>query len=349
MAPPGPGPTTGPAPAVMGPASRTRGRDRPAARRGDHGCPTGGPRGGFEETRRPPIDGAVRPGPSPSTITRGGTGRRATGPRRRSMGWRCPATTGYPRPRAADSLGVSRSGPDRVTSLRASALGHGTGTVRGRPTASLSMNDVTRILSAIEQGDPQAAERLLPAGLRRAAHAGRAAAGPGEARPDPPGHGPGPRGLPAPGRPGERSGPGTAAATSSPPPPRRCAASSSTGRAPQAAEAGRRPPPPRAGPGRPPGGRRARPTTCSPSTRRSTGSPARPRRRPRLVKLRLLRRPDGRAGRRGPGHRPPHRRARLGLRPHLALRPARPARRAGLSPRSENLRNLWRAPGPDGA
>ena len=59
-----------------------------------------------------------------------------------------------------------------------------------------------------------------------------------------------------------------------------------------------------------------------------------------------VRRPDGRAGGRGPGGRPPHRRARLDLRPHLALRPARPARRAGLSPRSENLRNLWRAPGP---
>src|SRR5262249_42221184 len=52
--------------------------------------------------------------------------------------------------------------PDRVTSHRASALGYGTGTVRGRPTASRSMTDVTRILSAIEHGDPQAAEQLLP-------------------------------------------------------------------------------------------------------------------------------------------------------------------------------------------
>src|SRR5215831_11939487 len=61
------------------------------------------------------------------------------------------------RPRAAAALI-----PDRVTSHRVSALGHGTGTVRGRPTASPSMTDVTRILSAIEQGDAHAAEQLLP-------------------------------------------------------------------------------------------------------------------------------------------------------------------------------------------
>src|SRR5262245_57056377 len=40
--------------------------------------------------------------------------------------------------------------------------GHGTEKVRGRPTASISMNDVTQILAAIQQGDAQAAERLLP-------------------------------------------------------------------------------------------------------------------------------------------------------------------------------------------
>ena len=59
------------------------------------------------------------------------------------------------------------------------------------------MNDVTRILSAIEQGDPQAAEQLLPLvydELRKLA-AQRLAAG--EAGPDAPGHRPGPRGLPA--------------------------------------------------------------------------------------------------------------------------------------------------------
>jgi RNA polymerase sigma factor (TIGR02999 family) len=43
-----------------------------------------------------------------------------------------------------------------------SALGHGTGTVRGRPTASPSMTDVTRILLDIERGDTKAAEHLLP-------------------------------------------------------------------------------------------------------------------------------------------------------------------------------------------
>jgi RNA polymerase sigma factor (TIGR02999 family) len=51
--------------------------------------------------------------------------------------------------------------PDRVTSHRTSALGLGRGQF-GRPTASLSMTDVTRILLGIEQGDPQAAEQLLP-------------------------------------------------------------------------------------------------------------------------------------------------------------------------------------------
>ena len=52
--------------------------------------------------------------------------------------------------------------PDRAISHRASSLGHSPGTRHGRPTASLSMTDVTRILSDIEQGDPQAAEQLLP-------------------------------------------------------------------------------------------------------------------------------------------------------------------------------------------
>src|SRR6059036_4008533 len=33
---------------------------------------------------------------------------------------------------------------------------------RGQPTESFSMTEVSRILSAIEQGDPQAAEQLLP-------------------------------------------------------------------------------------------------------------------------------------------------------------------------------------------
>src|SRR6059036_1957590 len=33
---------------------------------------------------------------------------------------------------------------------------------RGQPTESFSMTEVSRVLSAIEQGDPQAAEQLLP-------------------------------------------------------------------------------------------------------------------------------------------------------------------------------------------
>ena len=90
--------------------------------------------------------------------------------------------------------------PDRVTSHRAPSLGHSPGTVHGRPTASLSMNDVTRILSAIEQGDPHAAEQLLPLVYDELRKLAAAAAGPGEARPDAPGHRPGPRGLPPAGR-----------------------------------------------------------------------------------------------------------------------------------------------------
>ena len=40
------------------------------------------------------------------------------------------------------------------------------------------MNEVTRILSAIEQGDPRAAEQTSAAGLRGAAQAGGPEAGP---------------------------------------------------------------------------------------------------------------------------------------------------------------------------
>ena len=45
-------------------------------------------------------------------------------------------------------------------------------------------------------GRPTGRRATAPAGLRRAAQAGRPEAGPGEARADPPGHGPGPRGVP---------------------------------------------------------------------------------------------------------------------------------------------------------
>src|SRR5262249_59146260 len=45
---------------------------------------------------------------------------------------------------------------------RATPLGPGSGTPPGRPSEAKSMNDVTRILSAVEQGDSQASEQLLP-------------------------------------------------------------------------------------------------------------------------------------------------------------------------------------------
>ena len=89
------------------------------------------------------------------------------------------------------------------------------------------MNDVTRILSAIEQGDPQAAEQLLPLvydELRKLAAQRLAQEKPGQT-------------LQATALVHEaylrlvgrrrRPGTGTAAATSSPPRPRPCAASSS--------------------------------------------------------------------------------------------------------------------------
>ena len=68
--------------------------------------------------------------------------------------------------------------------------------------------------------------------------------------------------------------------------------------------------------------RRPRPTTCSPSTRPSTGSRPRTRGKAELVKLRYLRRPVGRGGRRGPRHLRRDRRPPLGLRPRLAARRA---------------------------
>ena len=51
--------------------------------------------------------------------------------------------------------------PAGMEFLRATAL-ESSGTLPGRPSEAVSMNDVTRILSAIEHGDPQAAEQLLP-------------------------------------------------------------------------------------------------------------------------------------------------------------------------------------------
>ena len=63
-----------------------------------------------------------------------------------------------------------------------------------------TMNEVTQILSAIEQGDPHAAEQLLPLVYDELRQLGRAQAGAGEAGTDAAGHGAGPRGVPAAGR-----------------------------------------------------------------------------------------------------------------------------------------------------
>src|SRR5262245_4415790 len=57
---------------------------------------------------------------------------------------------------------VSADIPDPVVPHRATALGHGLVATPRRSTASVSMTDVTRNLSAIEQGDPKATEQLLP-------------------------------------------------------------------------------------------------------------------------------------------------------------------------------------------
>ena len=46
--------------------------------------------------------------------------------------------------------------------LRATALESRSGTLPGRPSEAVSMNEVKRILSAIEHGDPRAADELLP-------------------------------------------------------------------------------------------------------------------------------------------------------------------------------------------
>ena len=62
------------------------------------------------------------------------------------------------------------------------------------------MNDVTRILSPIEHGDPPAAEQLLPLVYDELRKLAAAEAGPGEAGADAPGHGAGPRGVPPAGR-----------------------------------------------------------------------------------------------------------------------------------------------------
>ena len=83
-----------------------------------------------------------------------------------------------------------------------------------RADRSPSAGDVTMILSAIEQGDGQAAEQLLAAGVRGTPQAGRRQDGPGEAGADAAGHGAGPRGVHPAGGCGARPSTGTAEAIS---------------------------------------------------------------------------------------------------------------------------------------
>ena len=52
--------------------------------------------------------------------------------------------------------------PAGMELLRAPPLESRSGTPPGRPSEAGSMNDVTRLLSAIEHGDPHGAEQLLP-------------------------------------------------------------------------------------------------------------------------------------------------------------------------------------------
>ena len=179
------------------------------------------------------------------------------------------------------------------------------------------MNEVTRILSAIEQGDSRGGRATPAPGLRRAAQARRPETGAARS--------PARRSRPPPWstRPTcgssahERPGLGRPRATSSPPPPRRCGASSS--RPPAASGAGSaaaaspaststpsNPPPPGPSP-RPPGPRRG------PRPARGQRAPGR-----RAGQAPLLRRPDRRGGRARPGHLAPNGRQRLGLRPGLA-------------------------------
>src|SRR5204863_9902654 len=92
-----------------------------------------------------------------------------------SQGYRTPAAvseTPVPRgssgaiPGIGEEISWTRAAlaliPDPVTPHRAPSLGQMSGITAGRPSASVAMNQVTSILSAIEQGDPRAAEQLLP-------------------------------------------------------------------------------------------------------------------------------------------------------------------------------------------
>ena len=191
------------------------------------------------------------------------------------------------------------------------------------------MNDVTSILSAIEQGDPQAAEGLLPLvyeELRKLAAQRLAQEKPGQT-------------LQATALVheaylrlvgGDRARAGTAAATSSPPRPRPCAASSST------RPAASRPTSTAAAWLRvelPDGARRARSPASDDLVALDEAlgrlEDARPRGRP-AGEAALLRRPVAPGGRRGPGHQP-------------RLPPTASGRWAGPGC-SANCRNSWPRP-----
>jgi hypothetical protein len=174
------------------------------------------------------------------------------------------------------------------------------------------------ILAAIEHGDPQAAERTAPAGLRRTAPlADRKLARESPARPSRPRRWS--RGVPPAGRPRR----GAALERSRPLPRRRRRGDAPhphrPGARPQAAEAGRRPPSPRAGPG-------VAPEADAPADDlldldeaigRLSGIDAQAA---ALVKLRLFAGLTVEQAASASGGQPSHRRARLDVRPHLALR-----------------------------
>ena len=208
------------------------------------------------------------------------------------------------------------------------------------------MTDVTRILSAIEQGDPQAAEQLLPLvydELRKLAAQKLAQEKPGQT-------------LQATALVHEaylrlvgsepRPATGTAAATSSPRPPRPCAASSS--RTPAAS-------------GRPKhGGERQRVDLDEAGARRTrrraedllaldealTRLAAEDPGKAELVKLRFFAGLTIERGRRGPRHLAAHRRPLLGLRPGLAAPRGRAATRAGPAAEKFFVRTRERTPAP---
>ena len=193
------------------------------------------------------------------------------------------------------------------------------------------MNDVTRILSAIEQGDPQAAEELLPLvydELRKLAAQKLAQEKPG---PDAPGHRPGPRGVPPAGR--------TRSRRQRLEQPRPLLRRRGRGHAPHPRR--QRPPQARPQARRRPAAHRTRPASALPAEARLDDLLAldealtRARRGRTRVKRRagqapLLRRPDVEEAAACLGISPRHRRALLGLRPRLALR--RPGRRRAGGP-----------------